>query len=74
MSYELFKSSVEQTASILNRDALEELDRAFSTDEQLLEKVLVVQKNLRLLADSLTVDVQQYNIRMGVEYNKGLTV
>lgn len=74
MSYKQFKSSVKQTASILNRDALEELDRAFTTDEQLLEKVLVVQKNLRLLADSLTVDVQQYNIRMGVEYNKGLTV
>lgn len=64
MSYEIFKKDVETVAPILDYSILEDLDHALSTDEQLLDKVIAVQNNLRQVADSLKEAIKQYQARI----------
>ncbi len=64
MSYEQFRNDLKETAGLLNHHALEELDRAFSTDEQLLDKACEVLYNLERVVSALRNDINNYRNRI----------
>ncbi|TWI80554.1 hypothetical protein IQ13_3232 [Lacibacter cauensis] len=64
MSYERFKNDVKVTSTLFNRDAMEQLENALQTDEQLLATVEQVAQMLKRVVNALEADAKNYRNRI----------